>query len=36
VGEILGLTFGSPIITNITGYSGLHSYYDPMLPGNLA
>jgi hypothetical protein len=33
VGELLGLTFGSPIITNIFGH-GLNIYYDPSLPGN--
>jgi hypothetical protein len=34
VGEIQGLTFGSPIITNIFGEDGINIYYDPTLPGN--
>ena len=33
VGEIQGLLFGSPLITNIYG-NGLNIYYDPTLPGN--
>ena len=34
VGEILGLEFGSPLVTNIYSPDGLNIYYHPHLAGN--